>query len=97
MMTYNKTDDEVRDAIEAIRTDRENPRAAPGGRLSSFLPGDGFDKFGAPMLDAYLERLGYTVTDRKRLGPDQFHTVSTECGITVARNGACFVRELECA
>ena len=37
----------------------------------------------------------YNKTDDEVRGSGQYKTVSTECGMTVARNGACFSRKTE--
>lgn len=78
-MTYLIPAETIRNSIEAIRT-------ASNG---TFLPGNGFDKADAPLLDTYLASLGYTVSDGVRNGPGQLHTVTTACGIVVSRNGYC--------
>jgi len=80
-MTYDKPADLIRNRIEAIRD---------GGKGNGdFLPGDGFDAPDAPRLDVYLVGLGYFIADSTRSGPGQLHTVTTACGMRIARNGSC--------
>lgn len=83
-MTYDLPDAVIRERIEAIRF-----RDVAGHGSCDFLPGDGFDKHGAPCLDKYLERLGYTVESVVESGPGQLQRVTTACGVRIARNGAC--------
>jgi len=80
-MTYDKPADLIRNRIEAIRDG--------GTGNGDFLPGDGFDAPDAPRLDVYLVGLGYFIADSNRSGPGQFHTVTTACGMRIARNGSC--------
>ena len=58
-------------------------------RGSAFLPGDGFDKNNAPMLDDYATAAGYTVVRCGYEGKGQLKSVTTECGVKIYRNGYC--------
>lgn len=79
-MTYDLDAAKVRAKIETIRATGQG----------DFLPGDGFDKNDAPLLDAYLEGLGYRVTYCTTQGGGQFKEVLTACRISVSRNGYCY-------
>lgn len=78
-MTYNQDPAKVIDALETVKKT---------GR-GVFLPGDGFDKIDAPMLDEYLTGLGYSVCRAEKHGSGQYALVATSCGLRISRNGYC--------
>ena len=82
MMTYNLPAEQIRARLEQIRH---------AGR-GDFVCGDGFDQNDAPRLDAFIQSLGYVVTDTVKNGRGQLAEVTTACGLTIARNGYAHAR-----